>query len=660
MEQAVAALWELHHRGEYQGALDQTTPWLALYPDNRDLRLIEASCLRFIGRTDDALARLDALAALQPGYSLMHQERGLCHVARRDAPAAIEAFLAAVNINPALPQSWKMLEGVWRLVGDQENAAIAAQHGATLRGLPPQVVRATALEADGETALAEALIRDFLLRHGDHPEAMRLLARIGFKAAVYDDAETLYAGVLALAPEHQAARLEYVQTLIARHKYLAAEAALAPLLARDPASSVYRIEAASIATGLGRHHDAIAIYDALLAEAPDARARADLNLWLGHALKTVGDTSRAIEAYRAAARARAEFGDAWWSLANLKTYRFTGEEVAAMRAAVGDAAGIEAVQLNFALAKALEDQGDVAAAWEFYAHGNGLHRQASRYRPEALETNTAEQKRVCSVSFFAGRVGWGSPARDPIFIVGLPRSGSTLIEQILASHSQVEGTQELPDIQQIVHELSGRAVDEDRPLYPASLEGLAQDDVRALGERYLATTRGYRLAGRPFFIDKMPNNFRHIGLIHLILPNARIIDARREPMACCFSNLKQLFAKGQEFTYSIEDIARYYRTYLDLMRHWDAVLPGRVLRVLHEDVVDDLEGQVRRLLDYCELPFEDACLEFHKTERPVRTASSEQVRRPIFREGQDQWRAFEPWLTPLKDALGEALETYRN
>ena len=275
-----------------------------------------------------------------------------------------------------------------------------------------------------------------------------------------------------------------------------------------------------------------------------------------------------------------------------------------------------------------------------------------------IETNTARQIAVCTPAFFARRAGWGNPAADPIFILGLPRSGSTLLEQILASHSQVEGTQELSDIQRIVQELQGRDPDLDDPRYPEVLAEMAPADFRALGERYLAETRVYR-TDKPRFIDKMPNNFRHVGLIHLMLPNARIIDARREPMSCCFSNLKQLFANGQEFSYGIEDIARYYRTYLDVMRHWDTALPGRVLRVHHEDVVADLEGSVRRMLDHVGLAFEPGCVAFHQSKRSVRTPSSEQVRQPIFRDGLDQWKKYEPWLAPLRTALGDAVDRYR-
>jgi hypothetical protein len=319
---------------------------------------------------------------------------------------------------------------------------------------------------------------------------------------------------------------------------------------------------------------------------------------------------------------------------------------------------VDRYHLCFALGKAFEDRGDYALSWQHYEKGNELKRSESRYRPEIIETNTRRQKDVCTREFFAARAGVGDDSADPIFIVGLPRSGSTLLEQILASHSLVDGTQELADIPRIVIDLQGRDHDLDDPRYPGVLADLQPEDFRKLGEKYLHDTRIYR-RGAPYFIDKMPNNFRHLGLIHLMLPNAKIIDARREPMACCFSNLKQLFASGQEFTYSIEDIARYYRTYLDAMHHWGEVLPGRVLRVHHEDVVDDLESSVRRVLDFCGLPFEPSCLAFHKTERSVRTASSEQVRQPIFRDGVDQWSKFETHLAPLKQALGDALVRYR-
>ncbi|MDE2262711.1 MAG: sulfotransferase, partial [Gammaproteobacteria bacterium] len=358
--------------------------------------------------------------------------------------------------------------------------------------------------------------------------------------------------------------------------------------------------------------------------------------------------------YRRAAQIRPGYGDAYWSLANLKTYRFSDEELAAMRAA--EAAPRTALEdrfhLCFALGKGLEDRGEYAESFSYYERGNALKKGECRYRPEFIERNTRLQIEVCTPELFAARRGWGASSDAPIFIVGLPRAGSTLIEQILASHSRVEGTMELSDIARLAQSLQDRRTAGDRPRYPGVLAELPAEDLRRFGERYLTDTLLYR-SGKPRFIDKMPNNFRHIGLMHLILPNARIIDARRGAMACCFSNFKQLFASGQQFTYSFEDIARYYRTYVELMAHWDRVLPGKVLRVQHEELVADFEPQVRRILDFCGLDFEPGCLEFHKTSRRVHTASSEQVRRPINTEGLEQWRHFEPWLGPLAQALGD-------
>ena len=656
VEQSVRRLREWQKEGRHGEALREATALLREVPDNRDLLLIAAIGLRHLKRIPEALAMLERLD--QRRFSRMHQERGLCFVALKDAPRAIEALLHAVNINPALPQSWSMLEGLYRIVGDAPNAATAAAHVATLKNLPPEVVTATSLFADGDLVPAEQIVRTYLLTHGDHPEAMRLLAKIGLARDVLDDAETLLEAVLTLVPDHRAARYEYADTLVKRHKYAQAREQLDALLRLDGGNMDYRALSATVAVGLGEQDKAIALYRGLLAEAPESP---DLNLWLAHALKTVGDLPEAIAAYRAAAAARPDFGDAYWSLANLKTYRFGDDEIARMRAAEAapSTPPIDRTHLCFALGKALEDRGAFAESWRYYERGNALKRAESRYRPQIIETNTARQIAVCTADFFWTREGWGTPARDPIFIVGLPRSGSTLIEQILASHSKVEGTEELADIQRVVLDLQGRDPDLNDPRYPGALAGLTAEDFRRLGEKYLGDTQVHR-SGKSFFIDKMPNNFRHIGLIHLMLPNARIVDARREPMACCFSNLKQLFANGQEFTYSVDDIARYYRTYIELMRHWDEVLPGRVLRLHHEDLVADLEGSVRRLLDHCGLEFEPACVEFHKTKRSVRTPSAEQVRQPIFRDGLDQWKEYEPWLGPLKDALGDAHARYRD
>ena len=662
LEAELKALHTLQAKGDYTAAATGAQRLLAAIPDNRDLLLIEAHSLRMLKQTEAALEALERLATYHPDFSQMFLERGLCHVAQRDAPAAISDLRMAVAINPALVMGWHMLGGLYRMTGDLRGADLAGRHHAHLASLPTPVVHAKVLYSDGEVDAAEMLIRRFLLEAGNHPEAMRLLAQIGHMRNVLDDAEALYEGVLTLVPDHDEARHEYVQVLIARHKFPQAREALGPLLRREPNNHAHRIQAATIKVGLGDFQSVIPEYRAMLTEIPgdtlEARVRrADLNLWLGHALKTEARTEEAIAAYVAATTDRPDFGDAWWSLANLKTYRFPPEAIAVMQERLDDAATAEVdrIHIAFALGKGLEDAGDYEASWKAYERGNVMHRASNGYIPTVFETNTREQKRVCTSAFFAKRSGWGLEDASPIFVLGLPRSGSTLIEQILASHSMVEGTQELPDIQRIVHELQGRELDFDNPRYPAVLTDLDAEAVRQFGAQYIADTMPNRVMGRPYFIDKMPNNFRHVGLIHLILPNAKIIDARREPMACCFSNLKQLFAQGQEFTYGIEDIARYYRTYVELMDHWDAVLPGRVLRVQHEDVVDDLEASVRRILDYCGLPFEPACIEFHKTKRAVRTPSSEQVRQPIFRDGLDQWKKFEPWLEPLRKALGPEL-----
>ncbi len=661
-EADIRAIHLLQAKGDHAAAEASASRLLRANPSNRDLLVSAAHSLRMLKQTDASLTLLEKLNTFHPNFGQMYLERGLCHVARRDAPSAIADLRTAVALNPALTMGWHMLAGLCRMTGDIAGAELAERHFAHLTSLPPPIVYAKTLFSDGEVDKAETLIRQFLLDSGDHPEAMRLLAQIGHMRNVLDDAETLYAGVLAMVPAHHEARQEYVQVLIARHKFPQARAELQPLLDRDPANHANRIQAATIQVGLGDFEGVIPVYRQMLSETtgdtPEARLhRADFNLWLGHALKTEGLTDEAVAAYLAATADRPDFGDAWWSLANLKTYRFAPESIAVMRQRLDDpnTADHDRVHIAYALGKALEDEGDYAGSWACYTRGSTLHRAGNGYVPEVFETNTREQRRVCTKEFFAERTGWGLDDPAPIFVIGLPRSGSTLIEQILASHSLIEGTQELPDIQRIVHELQGREINFDEPRYPGVLPELDATAIRNFGEQYIADTMPNRALGRPYFIDKMPNIFRHIGLIHLILPNAKIIDARRNAMACCFSNFKQLFAQGQEFTYGIEDIARYYRTYVELMEHWDAVLPGRVLRVQHEDVIDDLEGSVRRILDYCGLGFEPACVDFHKTRRSVRTPSSEQVRQPIFRDGLDQWKNFSPWLDPLRAALGPEL-----
>lgn len=631
---------------------------------DRDALLQRARDLRARQCIPEALAVLARLQQWHPRFSRLHQERGHCHVLQRNASAAVEALREAVRLNPTLPASWDMLEQLHRLRGETVEAAFAAERLAVLKQLPPEVVAADSLLADGDLEPAEAVLRDYLRRVGDNVGGLRLLARIRQAQEAPEEAASLLSAVLARAPDYHAARLDYAMVLLSQQRPLPARREAEHLLGHDPDNREYLKLYGAACVALGDHEPVIDLYERLLADRPASGAEvADLRLWRANALKVVGRQSEAIGDYRASLAARPDNGVAWFSLANLKTHRFTDADVARMRAveARPDLQDMDRVYLCFALGKALEDEQDHAASWRCYERGNALRRAAGSWRPEVAEACALRLKAVFTAEFFAARTGWGIADAAPIFIVGLPRSGSTLIEQILASHSQVEGTQELTEIDRYAGELCGRDPDCGLPLHPDALARLTADQAHTLGERFLADTAIHRRLGRPFFIDKMPNNFWHIGLIQLILPQCVIIDVRREPMACGFSNLKQLFGTtNQAFTYGIDDIARYYRTYLDLMRHWQEALPGRVLRVQYEDVVEDLGGGVRRMLAHCGLPFEPACLAFHETRRSIRTPSSEQVRRPIGRQGLDQWRNYTPWLAPLQDALGDALTGYRD
>ena len=630
----------------------------------RDILLTRARELRVGARIPEALAVLAQLHHLHPRFSRLHQERGHCHVLLGNAAAAVEALGQAVRLNPSLPASWDMLEQLHRLRGETAEAAYAAERLAVLKQLPPKVVAADSLLADGDLEPAEAILRDYLLQAGDNVGALRLLARVRQTQEEPEEAAILLEAALERAPDYHAARLDYAMLLLTLQQPLPARREAERLLAQDPANRDYRKLYGAACVALGDHEPVIDLYETLLADGRGSGAEvADLRLWRANALKVTGRQGEAIADYRASLAARPDNGVAWFSLANLKTHRFTDDDVARMQAAEArhDLQEMDRVYLCFALGKALEDAKHHAASWRYYERGNALRRAVGSWSPEVAEACARRLKTVFTAEFFAARTGWGIADAAPIFIVGLPRSGSTLIEQILASHSSVEGTQELTVIDRYVGELCGRDPDCGLPLYSDALARLPAEQARALGQRFLADTAVHRRLGRPFFIDKMPNNVWHIGLIQLILPRSIIIDVRREPMACGFSNLKQLFGTTHHaFTYGAEDIGRYYRTYLALMSHWDDVLPGRVLRVTYEDVVDDLEGRVRPMLAHCGLQFETACLDFHQTRRSIRTPSSEQVRRPIGREGLEQWRNYAPWLAPLQDALGDAVTAYRN
>ena len=661
VEAEVLRIRRLVDECQFAPALTAATLLQAEVPENRDVLYLLAVSQRYLRHFAEALATLERLEHSHPTFARLFQERGHCYLAKGERPPATEAYRRAVTLNAALIASWQALSGLYRSVGQDEEAATATAQVAQLKRLPPPVLAASGMLAEGDIYGAERVLRRFLQTRGNHVEAMRLLAQIGIQLDVLDDAEFLLESVLAFAPDYHLARYDYAVVLSKRQKHAAALEEARKLLELEPENRAYRTMYATACVGLGDHAQALRTYRELAEATPENPV---LHLSIGHALKTLGRQPEAIDSYRQAATVQPDFGDAHWSLANLKTYRFTDPEIAQMRAheTAPTTQLIDRYHLCFALGKALEDRAEYEEAFHYYMRGNALKKTECRYDPDVLERGLRRQASVCTQEFLASRHGQGCDRPDPIFIVGLPRAGSTLIEQILASHSKVEGTMELADIPRLVQRLQGH---ESQPLesrYPTVLTTLTPEQLKRFGEKFIADTLAYRSgkagasraeSNRPFFIDKMPNNFRHIGLIHLILPRAKIIDARREPMACCFSNFKQLFATGQEFTYALEDIARYYRGYVELMAHWDTVLPGKILRVQHEHLVEDLEGNVRRMLAFIGLEYEQSCLEFYKTQRSVRTASSEQVRRPVFKEGLDQWRNFEPWLQPLEEVLGD-------
>jgi tetratricopeptide (TPR) repeat protein len=646
----------LLEKGDFAQALAVAQALHQAQPHHRDALYMIAVSQRYLKRVPDALATLDELQKWHPKFSRLYQERGHCFVAQRDAPKAIEAFEHALRLNAALPASWNRLEALYRLMGKPADAERAAAQTRRIAAIAPEVVAAEGLFSEGDLADAEEIIRNYLqTKNPLDPDAMWLLAKIGMKLNILDDAEVLLETVLKIKPDDRVIRHDYAIVLALRHKHQRALEEIDKLLASDPGNQAFRTTHAAILMGLGRHDEALPIYQQVLAETP---RDPDLHLSIAHALKTLNRTPQAMDSYRAAAAIRPSYGEAYWSFANLKKYPFTDEEVATMRAeeARPQIELADHYHLCFALGKALEDRGQYEEAFRYYERGNALKKSETRYKPASIEYNTRIVKETFTAEFFAARRGWGCQTEGPIFIVGLPRSGSTLIEQILASHSQVEGTMELSNIPRLVQSLQGRdnydSYKKFWDQYIATIGARGPEEFRRDGAEYLAETRIYRTEGKPFFTDKNPNNFRNIGLLQLILPNAKVIDARRGALACCFSNFKQLFATGQEFTYSLEDLGSYYRWYVELMEHWDRVLPGKVLHVQHEQLVDDLEASVRRILDFCGRDFEPACLEYYKTERRIHTVSSEQVRRPVSREGLGQWRHFERWLGPLREALG--------
>ena len=638
-------------------ALRQADEVARAYPGHPQARVIQGAAHRRAGRLDAALAILEPLAKEQPGAARVHLELAAARSAAGRVDESIASLRHALGIAPESPDAWRLLADQYDLRGEAAEADAARARAVKAATRDPRLrVAADALVAN-DLPRAETLLREHLGAHPTDVAALRMRAEVAARLRHYAEADALLTRCLELAPSFDAARHNRAALLNRQGRAAEALPEVERLLARDPRNPSYRNLCAAIHANLGDFDRTIAIYGEVLAEFPRQP-----KIWTsyGHALKTAGRLEDAVGAYRRAIALAPNFGEAYWSLANLKTFRFADADIAAMRAALAraDLADEDRLHFDFALGKALEDAGDFTGAFAHFATGNALRKKLQPYVAEDTSRFVARSIAVQDRAFFASRRGWGAPAPDPIFIVGLPRSGSTLVEQILASHSLVEGTMELPDLPRLARELVSGSRADAAEGFAHALAALTETQARAIGERYLASTRVQRRTDAPFFIDKMPNNWFYVGLIQLALPNAKIIDARRHPLDCGTSIFTQHFARGQGFAYGLEDIGRYYRDYVEWMAHVDATLPGRVHRVIHERMIVDTEREVRRRLEFCGLPFEAACLRFHENARPVRTASSEQVRRPINRDGVDRWRRYEFGLEPLRAALGAVLDRY--
>lgn len=606
---------------------------------------------------EEALAEAERVLRQQPEQAASQRDYAQLLLDAGRPVEAVAALRRAVTLEPGLPQAWRLLGDAVLATGDAAAAADAYLQHVRHAARDPQLMAAALALVENRIPEAEARLRAQLKLAPTDVAAIRMFAELAARLDRNEDALHLLERCLELAPGFVEARRNYALVLHRSNLPERALVELEHLLAIDAGDDAARNLKAVVLCRVGDYPTAIRLYEELVQAHPEQP-----KLWesFGHALKTDGQLERAIEAYRRSLSLQPSFGEVWWSLANLKTFRFSAEELASMRAQLArrELGEDDRLHLAFAIGKALEDASDYAPSFQHYAQGNAIRSKQLRYNAEETSERVRHIRAHYTRDFFAARAGCGCAAPDPIFVVGLPRAGSTLIEQILSSHSQVEGTMELPEITSITRLLRQQAEAGAAMPYHAALAALDGDGLRQLGERYLERTRIQRKSVAPLFIDKMPNNFMHLGLIQLILPKAKIIDARRHPMACGFSAFKQHFARGQGFSYDLADIGRYYRDYVALMAHFDAVLPGRVHRVVYERMVEDTESEVRRLLDYCGLPFEEGCLRFFENARPVRTASSEQVRQPIYREGMEHWRHYAPWLGPLEAALGPVLASY--
>lgn len=638
-------------------AEEQAREILKAIPDQPHALLMLGAARRLQNDPMEARAILEPLAAAQSHAPDVQFELGMALAALGEGRKAIAALTRATTLNSKHPQAWRALGDEKTLAGDAKGADAAYARHIQASVNDPKLMQAAAALVANDLPVAEHTLRAFLKEYPTDVSALRMLAEVGARLRRYEDAEKLLARALELAPGFAAARQNYASVLYRHNKPREVIEQTNILLKADPRNPNYRALRAAALGQLGEYAQASAAYEKLLEEFPQY---SDAWMSYGHTLKTQGRTAEGIAAYRKSIEQKPNLGEAYWSLANLKTFRFSPEEIETMRAllARGDLSNDDRFHFEFALAKAMEDESRFGEAFAHYEKGNALRRESAPYDRDETAEHVRRAKALFTADFIASRANVGCSAPDPIFIVGLPRAGSTLIEQILSSHSQVEGTMELHDIGQMVRKIGGAGKKSRASAYPGALADFAPEQFRALGEEYLARTRVYRKSAKSFFIDKMPNNFLHSGFIRLILPNAKIIDARRHPLGCCLSCFKQHFARGQTFAYGLGDLGDYYVRYVELMAHYDTVMPDHVHRVFYEQMVSDPEAEVRRLLDYCGLPFEESCLRFYENDRAVRTASSEQVRQPIFKDATKHWQNFEPWLPPLRAALGAVLRDY--
>ena len=630
-EAALDSVKKLMQAGDFGKAEKQLLKMHDEVEKNDDVLYMLAVCQRYLSKHSSALATLEKLKSLVPEHSRAFQETGHVYRAMNNAGAALNAFSRATQINPALAASFRAQIDILTATDRSHLTGQLKQQLESLEALPKPLVAVTDLIAQGKLIKAEQLCKAFMQKF-------------------------LLESAVEFAPDHTKARIDYIQVLRKRQNYQESLRQAKLLLDTDPSNPQFQSVFAVESMQSGDYDTALSMFESILKILPEDPVTLTSR---GHALKTQGQTEDAIDSYRRAIKKYAAHGEAYYSLANLKLFSFSDEEIQAMEAQESNL-GIShqsRIYLNFALGKAYEDKGLFDKAFMFYERGNAFKKSQSRYKASDLTAEFKAQTEVFDDAFIASHANTGFTSPDPIFIVGLPRSGSTLLEQILASHSQVDGTMELPNMLALAQKLRRGERMSAVNHYPGILKELPAEQFLEFGEKFIDETRVHR-GSAPFFIDKMPNNFRHVGLIKLMLPNAKIIDARRHPMGSCFSGFKQLFAEGQEFTYGLEEVGTYYRDYVELMDHWDKVLPGQVLRVQYEEVVADLDTQVRRILDYCGLEFEDSCINFYETDRSVRTPSSEQVRQPIYQSGIEQWKNFESNLDPLKQALGPILERY--